>query len=66
MTCPYCGSKARVIDVRHGIDFTVRRYKCFKCENRFFSQEIDISRDEGRKLMTECQNYEKSKKAGNE
>ena len=39
MKCPKCGSKTRIIWVRHKKDFTVRSRECVKCGYRFVTKE---------------------------
>lgn len=41
MTCPVCGAKTRITDVRPQVDFNRRRRRCIECGYRFTTYEVD-------------------------
>lgn len=61
MTCPYCNEKAFAKKTKHADDYTVRQYRCTKCDSRFYTEEQDVSLNRGRKLMEECLKKEKDR-----
>lgn len=59
MKCPYCNGSSLVIDTATDSDVIIRRRRCKDCDSRFYTQEIDISFDKGKKMMSEIRAREK-------
>ena len=41
MTCPVCGKRASVVDVRNYVDHVIRKRKCDECGYIFYTTEIE-------------------------
>ena len=58
MYCPVClTGDSRVIETTKLEDMTLRYRECKSCKHRFFTKEIDATREEGRIMF----NYRRSK-----
>lgn len=53
MNCEICGSKTIVIDSRSDVDIVVRKRKCIECKHTFYTQEVDLDKNYGKKFITE-------------
>lgn len=55
MLCEICEGKTRVINTRTDVDHVVRKRMCLKCGHIFYTQEIDMDYETGKKEISQLQ-----------
>ena len=59
MLCEICEGKTRVINTRTDVDHVVRKRMCLKCGHIFYTQEIDMDYETGKKEISQLQTMRK-------
>ena len=63
MICPFCNSKARVIDTNSRSYMNFRKRICMACGRKFYTKEICIQESEGKPRFDEkWQEWKESRK----